>query len=70
MTPFQCLYGREPPLLLWFEKESTPFSMAERQLLERDQMLDELKQQLMQAQPHMKRTADAKRRDIQFNVGD
>ncbi|KAL2486807.1 Transposon Tf2-9 polyprotein [Abeliophyllum distichum] len=48
-TPFQIVYRREPPLLLRFEKGPTVVSLVEQQLLERDQVLDELKEGALQA---------------------
>jgi len=38
--------------------------------MERDQALEELKDQLVRAQANMKRGADQKRRDVQFAVGE
>lgn len=70
ISPFQILYGREPPLLVRFERGSTPLSAVEQQLIERDEVLEDLRGQLLRAQSYMKRTADSKRRDVQFEVGD
>ena len=70
MTPFQVVYGREPPPLLRFEKGAVPVSAVEQQLVERDLILDELKAQLKRAQEVMKKRADGSRRDIKFKAGD
>lgn len=43
MSPFKALYGREPPPLASYEKNSTPVQELDVQLLERDQVLQELK---------------------------
>lgn len=64
------MYGREPPVLLQYEKGSTSVWVLEQQLQERDLILEELKDQLPQAQMQIKNLADAKRRDVQFQEGD
>lgn len=69
-TPFQVVYGREPPALVRFERGATPVSMVERQLVERDKILDDLKTQLLRAQSVMKNGDDRKRREVNFKVGD
>ncbi|XP_072088142.1 uncharacterized protein [Arachis hypogaea] len=69
MTPFRALYGREPPALLRGGMES---SVEEVRVLleERNQMLDEIQFQLNRAQNRMRQSADKKRRDVSFEVGD
>jgi len=69
MTPFKALYGREPPPLLKGDMEST---VEEVWLLleDRNQMLDELQFQLNRAQNKMKQSADKKRREVVFEIGD
>ena len=44
-------------------------SEVEHQLLDRDEMLAELRQQLHRAQQCMKKLADTYRREVQFDVG-
>ena len=70
LTPFQVVYGREPLALLRFERGSTLVSTVEQQLIERDQILEELKTQLLRAQEVMKKGEDMKRRDVKLEVGD
>lgn len=70
MTPFQALYGREPPSLLLFENGSTNNADLESWLLERDENLVLLKQQLLKAQQTMKAKADSHRREVEFAVGE
>lgn len=48
----------------------TPINTLEHMLQERDAMLDDVQFHLMRAQHLMKIVADAKRGDVQFDVGD
>ncbi|PKU85868.1 hypothetical protein MA16_Dca011799 [Dendrobium catenatum] len=70
MTPFKGLYGRDPPHLVHFGRGSTPVSLVEQYLEERDRVLEDLKKHLMRAQQIMKKQADSHRRDIQFEIGE
>ncbi|KFK38387.1 hypothetical protein AALP_AA3G106900 [Arabis alpina] len=70
MSPFQALYGREPPVLLKFENGSTVNATLENRLSERDATLEVIRQHLLRAQQVMKQQADTHRRDIEFAVGD
>ncbi|KAH0692836.1 hypothetical protein KY285_019933 [Solanum tuberosum] len=70
MTPFQIVYEREPPLLHPFVHGETKIAELEQQLVERDQMLEVLRSNLMKTQSRIKTQADSKRRDLSFNVGD
>lgn len=69
-TPFRVLYGRDPPHLLHYGNVPTPVSTVDQYLLERDQVLQELRGYLFRAQQLMKTRADEHRRDVQFAVGD
>ena len=70
MSPFQALYGREPPSLVRFENGSTNNAELETRLRERDDNLALLRQQLLKAQQTMKARADSHRREVEFQVGD
>ncbi|KAJ9558601.1 hypothetical protein OSB04_013215 [Centaurea solstitialis] len=70
MTPFRVLYGRDPPSLLRYDHGSAVTFEVDRYLVERDELLADLKMSLIRAQQLMKQRADGKRRDIVFNVGD
>ena len=70
MSPFQALYGREPPSL--FDTYAKPSHNAEIAdlLAEREKTLQTLKIQIAKAQRSMVEFANRKRRDVEFNVGD
>ncbi|KFK22868.1 hypothetical protein AALP_AAs42979U000100, partial [Arabis alpina] len=70
MSPFQAVYGREPPTLLKFENGSTSNADLESKLRERDAMIQLLKQHILKAQQAMKNHADGHRREVVFAVGD
>ena len=70
ITPFQAVYGRVPPPLLYYGDRDTSNSTLDEQLKERDVALGALKEHLQVAQDKMKKYADVKRRDVQHQVGD
>lgn len=69
-TPFKIVYGREPSVLVAYEKGSSSNFELDTMLRERDRMLEEVKQHLVRAQSIMKNNADKSRRDLEFAVGD
>lgn len=68
--PFQIVYGRAPPPVLPFERGATILSSVEQSLLVRDEVLQELKLRLTQAQHVMKQRVDGQCRDVPFEVGE
>lgn len=70
MTPFQALYGRSPPPLVRVGHNTTMVDSLEQMLRERDTVLDDLRANMIRSQRKMKKAADNKRRDEQFNVGE
>ena len=69
-TPFRALYGRDPPPLIRYDRGTAVVSAVEQLLLDRDDILDDLRMHLLRAQQKMKSQADSKRHDEAFAVGD
>ncbi|XP_062094224.1 uncharacterized protein LOC133800283 [Humulus lupulus] len=70
MTPFQAVYGRPPPTIPSYIWGATSIQAVENDLLTRDDILQQLKTNLQQAQNRMRQQANKRRRDIQFKLGD
>ncbi|KAL0533232.1 hypothetical protein IC582_030448 [Cucumis melo] len=70
MTPFQVVYGRQPPTVLSYGNSPSKNSTVEEMLLERDLVLVSLREHLRLAQEQMKLYADQKRRAVEFSVGE
>ena len=70
MTPFKALYGRDPPTLVRYQPEITDVPTVHEKLTARDELLRQLKDNLMKAQTYMKNQADKKRQDVNLQVGD
>ncbi|KAD1118208.1 hypothetical protein E3N88_43279 [Mikania micrantha] len=70
MTPFEVVYGRPPPTISRYVKDTSGNALVDAQLLQRDEVLSLLKTNLLKAQHRMKLAADKTRRDLQFQVGD
>lgn len=68
-TPFKVVYGRDPPLIIHYETASTKNFELEKLLIERDKMLQRLKDTLLRAHDIMKTQADKSRREVSFAVG-
>jgi hypothetical protein len=66
---FRVVYGREPPTLLAYHPGMAKVAGVDRQLLERDEFLEEIRARLVQAQVTMKNVQDKSRRDVEFEVG-
>ncbi|KAL6312286.1 hypothetical protein AAG906_017119 [Vitis piasezkii] len=68
MTPFQALYGRLSPPIPPYKDGLSPVHEVDQQLLNRDELLRQLKVNLERSVNRMKQMADRKRRDISFEV--
>lgn len=68
-TPFKALYGRDPPKLLRFGDVPTANAEVEEMVRGRDELLQELRDNLATAQSRMQASANKKRRDVEFQEG-
>lgn len=68
-SPFQVVYGREPPSLQSYEPGSARLAAVDKQMKDRDDFLAEIKDRLIQAQITMKHQQDKGRRKVEFQVG-
>jgi hypothetical protein len=69
MTPFNVVYGRDPPILLKYDAGLSSVAAVDAQLRERDKFLDEIHQRLLLSQDSMKEHHNKKRRTTEFQVG-
>ena len=70
MTPFQALYGYEPPTVKSYLPGSTAVATVDQDLRSRDELLTTLKKNLERAHARMKKYYDQKHTDRSFEVGD
>ncbi|KAA0066203.1 Transposon Ty3-I Gag-Pol polyprotein [Cucumis melo var. makuwa] len=70
MTPFQLVYGRKPPSLLYYGDQATSNVTLDEQLKERNVILLSLREHLRLAQDQMKKYVDQRRRHVEYDVGD
>lgn len=70
MSPFKALYGRDPLTLLSSVEEESKIEKVNVLIREHNAILDELKENLQQAQNRMEKFANRKRREVHFEVGD
>jgi hypothetical protein len=68
-TPFKIVYGRDPPSIRSYEKGEIRNAAVAQHVADRDQLLWDIWDRLLQAQQHFK-SYDAKHRPLQFEVGD
>jgi hypothetical protein len=69
-TPYEIVYGRVPPTITRWVQGETRVAAVQKELLDRDEALKQLREQLMRAQYRMKQLADRKRCDKSFEVGE
>lgn len=70
MTPFQALYGRLPPPIPMYTEGLSPVHEVDQKLINRDELLRQLKANIANSVNRMKQITDKKRRDVSFNVGE
>ena len=68
-TPFEVVYGREPPSLLTYVPGTAKVATVEIELMKRDQILKDLKENLKMAQDQMKKRYDLKHREKVYEEG-
>ncbi|MCH79447.1 Ty3/gypsy retrotransposon protein [Trifolium medium] len=69
-TPFEIVYGRLPPHVTRWVLGETRVEAVQRDLIDRDEALRQLRHQLLRAQEKMKNQADRKRVERSFMVGE
>ena len=69
-TPFEVVYGREPPNLLSYVPGTSKVEVVDNMLQARDKVVKDLRCQLQQAQARMKTVYDQGRVEREFVVGD
>jgi hypothetical protein len=69
-TPFNVVYGRDPPVLLKYDVGLSSVAAVDAQLCERDEFLDEICQRLLLSQDSMKEHHNKQQCAIKFQVGD
>jgi hypothetical protein len=69
-SPFQVVYGREPPTFMSYSSWTAKVAAVDKQLQERDEFLAEIKDMLVQAQVTMKQYQDKSWHEVVFQVGD
>ncbi|MCI54681.1 hypothetical protein A2U01_0075931, partial [Trifolium medium] len=67
---FKALYGREAPGLIRYETQTSDPPDVRDQLMQRDAVIEQLKNHLRRSQQTMKSNANRKRKEATFNVGD
>ncbi|GAU40484.1 hypothetical protein TSUD_286390 [Trifolium subterraneum] len=69
-TPFEVVYGRAPPVITRWVQGETRVAAVQRELMDRDEALRQLRSQLLRAQDKMKSQADKRRVGRQFVCGE
>jgi hypothetical protein len=69
-TPFEVVYGWPPPAMLPYKAGSARMDTVDSLLQDRDEVLAEVREQLLQAQQLSKKYYDVSHRDLEYAVGD
>ena len=70
MTPFEVVYGRAPPTIHRYEHGTTAVAQVKNTLGQRDEILKQLRENLLEAQHRMKLYEDRHRRELEFQPGE
>ena len=69
-APYEALYGRPAPVIPKYVIGSAKVDQVDQELIDRDELLQLLKDNLSTAQARMKQQADTRRSEREFSVGD
>ncbi|MCH79300.1 RNA-directed DNA polymerase (Reverse transcriptase), partial [Trifolium medium] len=69
-SPYEIVYGRVPPVITRWVQGETRVAAVQKELMDRDEALRQLREHLLRAQDRMKQLADKKRCDRSFEVGE
>jgi hypothetical protein len=69
-TPFEAVYGRKAPVLVRGDVQLSAVDEVNKLTAERNEMLREMKDQLLKAQDKMRMQANKHRREVEYQVGD
>jgi len=69
-TPFEVLYNQELPVHLPYLPGESPQKDVDRTLQRREEMMKQVRKNLLKAQERMKQLVDKGRRDRVFQIGD
>jgi hypothetical protein len=69
VTPFELVYGRPPPTLLSYVEGIAQVEAVDKTLVERDILLQEARDRLLNAQYHMSQVYNKHHKEKQFEVG-
>ncbi|KAA8522099.1 hypothetical protein F0562_012587 [Nyssa sinensis] len=70
MTPFEVVYGRPPPTLLSYIPGMAKVDAVEKQLMDCDKIIKDLRATLKESQSRMKKVYDRHHREREFEEGD
>lgn len=70
MTPFRALYGQDPPLLLKGTTVPSRVDEVNKLTQQRDELLEDLRSNLLKAQDQMWDHANKRRRQVEYSEGD
>jgi predicted methyltransferase len=70
MTPFEAVYGKNPPLILSYMPHVSKVQAVDQTLIVREDILCSLKENLVMTQNHMKQQTDQYHSKHQFVEGD
>lgn len=69
-TPFNMVYGRDPPTLLTYVPGTAKVESVEKELVARDHVLKDVREHIKLAQESMKKTYDGKHTEEEFEEGE